>query len=57
MMRAWYNCYFVFGPFLQKLKKIRKMLTMHNYVLIGRLTWLDQIYKKKTPTLFRSEGN
>jgi len=30
-------------PYSQKSKKIRKMLTMHNYVLIGRLTWLDQI--------------
>ena len=33
-------------PFSQKSKKIKKILTMHNYVLIGRLTWLDQIYKK-----------
>ena len=33
-------------PFSQKSKKIKKVLTMHNYVLIGRLTWLDQIYKK-----------
>ena len=34
-------------PYSQKSKKIRKILAMHNYVLIGRLTWLDQIYKKK----------
>ena len=33
-------------PYSQESKKIRKILTMHDYVLIGRLTWLDQIYKK-----------
>ena len=28
-------------------KKIRKLLTLNGYKLIGRLTWLDQIYYKK----------
>ena len=34
-------------PYSEKSKKIRKLLNMNNYELIGRLTWLDQIYKKR----------
>ena len=33
-------------PYSQKSKKIRKLLEAHHYKLIGRLTWVDQIYKK-----------
>ena len=33
-------------PYSQKSKKIRMLLKEHHYTLIGRLTWLDQIYKK-----------
>ncbi|MDC3226441.1 hypothetical protein OAT75_02685, partial [Candidatus Pelagibacter sp.] len=35
------------SPYSQKSKKIRKLLNINNYKPIGRLTWLDQIYKKK----------
>ena len=33
-------------PYSKKSKKIRKLLSEHNYILIGRLTWIDQVYKK-----------
>ena len=34
------------NPYSHKSKKIRKLLEAHHYKLIGRLTWVDQIYKK-----------
>ena len=34
-------------PYSEKSKKIRKLMNVNNYKLIGRLTWIDQIYKKK----------
>jgi len=33
-------------PYSQKSIQIRKLLKDHHYRLIGRLTWVDQIYKK-----------
>ena len=34
------------NPYSHKSHKIRKLLNKHHYKLIGRLTWVDQIYKK-----------
>ena len=34
------------NPYSQKSKQIRRLLKKHHYRLIGRLTWLDQIYKR-----------
>ena len=51
--KEWFNekiDYIVYedeSPYSQKSKKIRKLLNINNYKPIGRLTWLDQIYKKK----------